>query len=261
MKKDKKTNFLDKFFSSFKGRRSLFDVDLASLTVAFLALLASQFPPIYVLFSRPDIQVETSNRLGLSHTLGSINLIFGTQIGNEGSSSATLKNVNAILIAEDNPNFKREFSIEKVISPNYDEVFRPVPFLSGMVLSGDLYFVEQPDPSILDQELSIYVQAEQDILHDGKLSNATIGGIKRVSQRINSFSVGKYTLLFSFHFQSDDGEFIRNKCYSFELRESHANSFNNETDLFISTFGKERPTIYSGIPSVILIPEASTVCE
>lgn len=223
-----------------RHRNKFFDVDFASLTVAFLALVASQFPPIHMVFAKPDLKINFADRIGVSHHLGLISLVIGTQITNDGSSSAIMQKAEMSLKAMDDHSFNKEFILDFVSTPSHSEVFRPVSFFPEFYLTGDLFYREKTDLSIIDQYQLILTKAEQEARTNGKLSPALITEISDMTARIDDFTARQYSLLISFSFRAER-DFDINQCYSFYLLDSHVAAFRNETRTFITTAGKEQP--------------------
>lgn len=62
--------------------------------VALLALVLSQFPPLYVLFRPAQLEVEAFERIHVSHNLGEPNATLHLLITNSGGREVQIKSIS-----------------------------------------------------------------------------------------------------------------------------------------------------------------------
>ena len=257
-------------------------IPILALAVSAIALVFSQFRPLYTYFAHPKISVVLSNTIGIQQNWGYLSLSQYMQIKNSGTAEGEVTHIEYFIAGKDNANYK-------IILPAQTYYLKPTTFRTGDIVTqvpmgttavdqGTIWdsFVLFYRPFLKADQAKV-AQLSLDIRRDIDRQISTIGnggGLKyvndslfteiqkTVNSNLGKFDRGEYYLLAMFWTDENKRPAII-KCYSLSVFDTDILTLNMITEGYHSGAG----VYYPGPPSVgfntplIEVKDPSTITD
>lgn len=240
--------FLKRFFSM--GNKNL---QHYGFIISCVALILSQFKPVYTYFQNPEIEVNLGKNLSISHSLGSINFMSFMQIINSGEIEGQVNRIESFIISKDGSYKISLPAFSYFLNPtttSRDQTVNQLPFAPTIIKSGDAWsynvnFFNQRTDESCSKVNTLYSMAIADlqkntdsVTKSPKMSTSLFNQLKScVSGSLPKFNPGEYLLMIVLYDTDSQDDLIVKKLYSFSLSKSNITIFNKITDDYQEGYG------------------------
>ncbi|AJR08640.1 hypothetical protein C9J03_22245 [Photobacterium gaetbulicola] len=218
-------------------------ISAASMIIAFLALILSQFKPIYQYFESAEIELKLASHIQIGQSLGNLILMPFFQIKNSGSSHGYVRDIGFYIENTDLPNIQKKIPVQqyylKPTTISAGQIPTRLPMGDISVATGEgweayIEIFDQPSPLILQEFSVIQAAVATELLpkNKTKISDELYGKISSiVSRNMSWFKEGKYRVLFVLREDPNDKPIIK-QAYSFTVTTQDIELLNEVTNRF-----------------------------
>jgi hypothetical protein len=240
------------------GSEASFERKLAtlSLVISLLAVVLSQFHPLYMFLDKPKLSGTVNPDIVVSHSWGSINLNLYLRMANTGRATGTITRVETLLEKADNTSYRKRMPVEVYVSTPatlaVGETQAQLPFGPHDISPDGRWenYVIAYEPFAKDQQnqITALIQKTQKQMSDQMraphpdkpvfpaepyhIDDKLFDEISRfVHKNMAGFGLGEYNLLVLFWDDKSEKPFSVS-CYSFSVFEGDVQSMESMLDQY-----------------------------
>ena len=237
------------------GAGSSFDkrLSLISLVASLLAIVLSQFHPLYTFIDKPKLAGSVNPEFTVAHYLGNLNLTLYLHLTNTGRATGTVSRVETFLEKADNTGYRKRMPVQQYFTLptalNYGESPTQFPFgprdlvpdgrWESYVVASELFSKDlqnQANAIVRKTQESITAISALAVKPAGtgpyvptSVDSDTYAEITRfVHKNLGGFGLGEYNLLVLFWDEKSEKPFSV-QCYAFSVFEGDVEALENIT--------------------------------
>lgn len=250
---------------------------IAALSVSVLAVILSQFRPLYEYFDKAELEVIIETPLHISHDWGNLFLTQFIQIENSGKASGSIKKSVIYLEKNGSKEFKKvipgQYYISETLTASSYQMPNKKPFRNISIRPGGIWesrvaFYQRLKKDKRDKitRFSNKISGQLKSIFDIPLVISEIGDTLYqdishfMEYNLNGFNPGEYYLIFIF-WDDDSKDPIKIKGYSFFVSQSDIEILKKKIEVYKIGEGIVKPkTQHLGFePNLIEITDHKTL--